>query len=170
MSTVLITGMSGTGKSAVLSELGWRGHRIADIDDLGWAVEVPLPDGSGLQQLWLEEPVTALLAEHSCGKLFVAGCASNQRKFTHRFDVVVLLSAPRDVLLDRIQTRTTNAFGRTAAERQRILDDLENVEPLLRKAATAEIVTTRPVPSVADEIEALVRGLVVPLKGGPEDR
>jgi len=54
MATVLITGVSGTGKSTVLTELGRRGHRIADIDDLGWAVEVPLPDGSGLQQLWRE--------------------------------------------------------------------------------------------------------------------
>ncbi len=170
MATVLITGMSGTGKSTVLTELGRRGHRIADIDDLGWAVEVSLPDGSGLQQLWREEPVTALLAEHSNGSLFVAGCASNQRKFANRFDVVVLLSAPRDVLLDRVQTRTTNPFGQAAAERQRILDDLERVEPLLRTSATAEIVTNRPVPDVADEIEALARGPVAPLEGGPEAR
>ncbi len=122
-----------------------------------------------MQQLWREEPVTALLAEYSSRSLFVAGCASNQRKFANRFDVVVLLSAPRDVLLDRIQTRTTNPFGRTAAELQRILDDLEHVEPLLRASATAEIVTNRPVPDIADEIEALARGPVVPLEGAPED-
>ena len=79
MAIVLITGMSGTGKATVLTELGLRGHRIADIDELGWAVEVPLPDGSGPQQLWLEEPVTALLAAHSSGSLFVAGCASKHR-------------------------------------------------------------------------------------------
>lgn len=75
------------------------------------------------------------------------------------------------MLLDRIQTRTTNPFGRTAAERQRILDDLEHVEPLLRTSATAEIVTDRPVPDIADEIEALARGPIVPPRGprGPLD-
>jgi dephospho-CoA kinase len=31
---VLVTGMSGTGKSAVLAELERRGHRVVDKDEL----------------------------------------------------------------------------------------------------------------------------------------
>ena len=35
---MLVTGMSGTGKSTVLAELGRRGHRVVDTDAPGWIV------------------------------------------------------------------------------------------------------------------------------------
>ena len=40
-----------------------------------------------------------------------------EAKFYDRFDAVVLLSAPADVILDRIRRRTTNAYGKTWNER-----------------------------------------------------
>lgn len=49
-SVVLVTGMSGTGKSAALTELKRRGHRVIDTDDPGWIVETHTasrPEGSG---------------------------------------------------------------------------------------------------------------------------
>jgi hypothetical protein len=48
-------------------------------------------------------------------------------------------------MLQRIATRSTNPFGNAAHERQRILTDLDAVEPLLRATSTVEIVTTIPV-------------------------
>ena len=63
----------------------------------------------------------ALLARHVTGWLFVAGRASNQGSFYDRFDAVVLLSVPREVMLQRIATRSINPFGKDAHERQRIL-------------------------------------------------
>jgi dephospho-CoA kinase len=33
---VLVTGMSGTGKSSALVELGRRGYRVVDTDGPGW--------------------------------------------------------------------------------------------------------------------------------------
>jgi hypothetical protein len=36
---------------------------------------------------------------------------ANQGRFYDRFDAVVLLSAPADVILERIEARTTNTFG-----------------------------------------------------------
>ena len=86
----------------------------------------------------------ALLAQHVTGWLFVAGCASNQASFYDRFDAVELLSVPREVMLQRIATRSTNPSGKSPHEQQRILADLETVEPLLRATLTAEIVTTTP--------------------------
>lgn len=154
MRVVLLTGMSGTGKSTVLAELARRGHRVVDTDDRGWSEEVPTADG-GIEQLWLEGPVSALLAERGRGTLFVSGCAANQVRFYDRFDAVVLLSVPEDVLLDRLVRRRTNDFGKSAADRARILADLRAVEPLLRRGATAEIDGRRPVAEVADELEAL---------------
>ena len=57
----------------------------------------------------------------------------------------------------RIATRSTNPFGKAAQERQRILADMEAVEPLLRATSTVEIVTTIPVTKVVDAPESLAR-------------
>jgi adenylate kinase family enzyme len=157
MTRVLITGMSGTGKSTALAGLARRGHRVVDADLSAWSIEVASPDGSGAEQLWREDVMDALLAQHVSGWLFVAGCASNQGLFYDRFDAVVLLSVPRDVMLQRIATRSTNRFGKGAHERRRILADLEAVEPLLRATSTVEIVTTIPAPKVVDELESVAR-------------
>lgn len=154
---ILVTGMSGTGKSTVLAGLARRGYRVADTDYDGLTEDVPLPDGSGLEQLWREDLMSALLAEDSDGPLFVSGCTSNQGKFYDRFDAVVLLTAPTDVLLERLATRTTNPFGKDPAELDRILEDLATVEPWLRRAATIEISTERPLEDVVEAIEALAR-------------
>lgn len=69
--------------------------------------------------------------------LFVSGCVANQGRFYPRFDAVVLLSAPAAVILEHVATRETNDFGKSVAERDRILRDLVTVEPLLRAGAIA---------------------------------
>jgi shikimate kinase len=152
---VLVTGMSGTGKSTVLIQLTERGHQIVDADDDGWSQEFPTADGLSREQLWREDRMDALLAGKPSGSLFVAGCASNQGRFYDRFDAVVLLSVPVEVLLERLASRDTSDFGKDPADRARILQDLAEVEPRLRATATAELVTRRPVGEVVDAIEEL---------------
>jgi broad-specificity NMP kinase len=157
VTTVLVTGMSGTGKSTALAELARRGHRVVDTDDGGWSEDVPAAGSTGIEQLWREDRIDALLSEGRDGPLFVSGCVANQGAFYPRFAAVVLLSVPEPVLLDRVAARTTNDFGKTDAERARILADLHEVEPVLRSGATAEIDTRIPVAEVADRIEAIAR-------------
>jgi dephospho-CoA kinase len=147
LGVVLVTGMSGAGKSTVLAELARRGHRVVDTDVGGWI------DESGPEPLWREDRIAALLDEDSEGALFVAGCVANQGRFYPRFDAVVLLSAPTDVILDRLATRRTNDFGKSNEEREKILEDIASVEPVLRAGASAEIDTRRPLEDVADELE-----------------
>ena len=66
----------------------------------------------------------------------------------------MLLTAPAKVILERVARRESNAFGKRQAERDRILDDLAKVEPLLRAGATAEIDTRAPLDEVADALES----------------
>ena len=146
---VLVTGMSGTGKSSVLLELARRGLRTVDTDEPGWKEE---REG---EELWCEDRIAALLDEP--GNLVVSGTVMNQGRFYDRFDAVVLLSAPADVILDRIAARTTNRFGKSPEERERILADLAEAEPLLRAGCTHELDATRPLAKIADELEALAR-------------
>jgi adenylate kinase family enzyme len=153
---VLVTGMSGTGKSTALHLLGERGHRVVDTDTDEWSEWLTLPDGSR-DWVWREEAIDQLLAQHEDGALFVAGCKSNQGKFYGRFDHVALLSAPADVLLARIDGRTNNPYGKSDEERELILQHLATVEPLLRATATIEIDASAPAEEVARRLEELVQ-------------
>ena len=123
MTRVLITGMSDTGKSTTLAELARRSHRVVGADLPAWSIEVASADGFGMEQVWREDAMDTVLAEHIIGWLFVAGCASNQGSFYDRFDVV-RLSVPREVMLQRITSRSPNPFGKAVHERQRISADL----------------------------------------------
>ena len=154
MAIVLITGMSGTGKSTAVRGLAARGHRAVDTDTDRWSRWVTEPDGAA-DWVWREEAMTELLTGHGAGSLFVAGCRSNQGAFYPHFDHVVLLSAPAEVLLARIAARTDNPYGKSPAERAAVLDHLAHVEPLLRATATAEINACAPADQVVRELEAL---------------
>jgi RNase adaptor protein for sRNA GlmZ degradation len=154
MPKVLVTGMSGTGKSAALQVLGKRGHRVVDTDTGQWSHWVTSPGGSP-DWIWREDAIAALLATHQRGHLFVAGCKTNQGKFYAQFDHIALLSAPADVLLARIAARTSNPYGKHPAERALILQDLAEVEPLLRATATIEIDATAPLSQVVRHLENL---------------
>jgi dephospho-CoA kinase len=154
MAKILITGMSGTGKTTALRALGARGHRTVDTDSDRWSRWVTLPDGSQ-DWIWREQAMRELLTGRAAGSLFVAGCKSNQGEFYPLFDHVVLLSAPAEVLLARIAARTDNPYGKSPAERAMVLDHLAQVEPLLRATATAEIDASAPVEEVVRRLERL---------------
>jgi len=154
---VLITGMSGTGKSTVLRALAERGHRTVDTDRDIWSHWVTMPDGSA-DWVWREDAVRGLLAGHRQGALFVAGCKSNQGRLYEMFDHVVLLSAPAEVLLARVAAREDNPYGKSPEERALILHHLAHVEPLLRLTATAEIDASLPLDEVVRQLEDLVQG------------
>jgi dephospho-CoA kinase len=143
---VLVTGMSGTGKSSALAELARRGFRTVDTDEPGWK------DG----ERWREEPITELLAED--GTLFVSGTVENQGRFYDRFDAVVLLSAPPAVMLERIDARTNNPFGKSSEERAKVLADLAEFEPLLRAGCTHELDASRPLADVVADLARIGSG------------
>jgi shikimate kinase len=143
---VLLTGMSGTGKSSVIRALAARGYKAVDTDD-GWCE--PLPD---CRQQWREDAIGELLATEDAGVLFVAGCEENQVRFHRQFDLIILLSAPAEILVERLRSRTTNCYGKAPGELGRVLDDLHAVEPLLRTAADHEIQTTMPLTEVVTAV------------------
>src|SRR6478672_2986851 len=142
MKRVLITGMSATGKSTAINAMARHGFRAVDTDTEEWSTWVRTASGED-DWIWREDRVFRLLDEHDHRSLFVSACKSNQGTFHHRFDHIVLLTAPTPVILDRLATRTTNRYGRSAQERARILHEIESVEPLLRAAADVQIDTGR---------------------------
>jgi shikimate kinase len=145
MARVLVTGMSGVGKTTVLEELRRRGHTTVDTDYDGWE----LPNG-----MWDEQRMDQLLAFNR--DVVVSGTVENQGRLYDRFEHVVLLSAPLHVLVERVSTRTNNPYGTTPEQRAEIAQYLDTVEPLLRRGATLELDGQRPASKLADAIEDLV--------------
>jgi shikimate kinase len=151
--------MSGTGKSSALAELGRRGYRVVDTDDPGSRqyrkhVE-PFDELHRGEYLWVEDRMTALLGSEDDRSLFVAGGARNQSKFYDRFDAVVLLSAPADVILERVARRTANEYGKSPLERAEILADLAEIEPLLRQECTHVLDASRPIADIVADLTAI---------------
>jgi shikimate kinase len=147
MARVLLTGMSGSGKSTLLHALAVRDYPVVDTDYDGWVTS----DG-----LWDEPRMARLLEGHAT--VAVSGAVSNQRMFYNRFEHVVLLSAPEAVLLERVRTRDTNPYGRTPGEQDEIRRYIRDVEPLMRRAATAELDARLPVGDLAMALSLLLDG------------
>lgn len=160
---VLVTGMSGVGKSTALAGLAQRGYATVDTDDERWTAVI------GDEPLWREPLIDALLKQPRAQPLFVQGTVANQWRFYDRFDAVVLLTAPTEVVLERVHRRTNNPFGKSAEERARILSDIEEIEPLLRRSATHEIDTTRPLAEVIDALVCIAETAVAHADPRPVD-
>ncbi len=135
--------MSGTGKSALVAELRARGLEAYDADDDGFSE----PRGDG-RWGWRRDRVAGLLATGR--PLFFAGCSEEQADLP--FDYRVLLTAPTEVLVKRLRTRTGNAYGREAGELAQVLADLAEIEPLLRRSADVVLTSTEPPRTLADRL------------------
>lgn len=146
MAKVLLTGMSGTGKSTVLAELQARGYETVDTDYEAWR----LSDGK-----WDEQRMAELLA--STKQIIVSGTVENQGNFYQYFDHIVLLSAPLRVLLERVKNRTNNSYGKTPEQQSQIAAYKQSIEPLLRQDATLELDSQAPIEEIADCIEKLLK-------------
>jgi shikimate kinase len=136
--------MSGVGKSTLLAELARRGFATVDTDYGGWTG----PDG-----LWDEGRMSRLLDEDD---LVVSGTVANQGRFYGRFDHVVLLTAPVATLLERVEGRLDNPYGKKREHRAEIARYVQEVEPLLRRGATTVLDGRRA--DLADRVEELLGG------------
>ncbi len=138
MKRVLITGMSGTGKSAVIQELVSRGYPAHDLDTPEWSewIDAAPSDGltpvQGKDWVWREDRVRALLSGPGAATLFISGCAENMSGLFPLIDCIILLvracrhhpRASRSPLLRRVrpcrgraaQGGRSHRDGRAAAE------------------------------------------------------
>ena len=103
MKRVLITGMSGTGKSTVIQELASRGYPAHDLDTPEWSEWIDaapsddLTPVQGNDWVWRESRVRELLSGSEEGTLFISGCAENMNRLFPLIDCITcspLLSKP----------------------------------------------------------------------------
>jgi shikimate kinase len=166
MKRLLLTGMSGTGKSTLTSALAARGFKAIDLDCDTFSEWVELNDASAIpgspvesdrDWMWRANRVDELLSIEDADVLFLSGCASNMGQFLPRFNHVVLLSAPADLIVQRLRSRTTNPYGKHPDQIARVLELRETVEPLLRRVATHEIDSSASVEQVVAAVLRLIQ-------------
>lgn len=158
MKRILLTGISGVGKSTIIGELAQRGYTAIDLDGDDYSQWAPLdgdiaaaagtPVEAGRDWIWRADRVERLLSTTRAEVLFVSGCAPNMRRFLPQFDHVILLTAPAPLIVERLRTRNTNDYGKHPDEIARVLELKESVEPLLRRAASHAIDSAMPLDDV----------------------
>src|SRR5690242_9352637 len=103
--------MSGTGKSTVIGELAARGYKAVDADSDDFSEWVEFMGDTGMSGspveperdwVWREDRIQDILSTEDADVLFLSGCAQNMGQFLPQFDHVVLLSAPADVIVERL--------------------------------------------------------------------
>ena len=97
--------MSAVGKSTIAERLSELGYKAVDTDVGGYSVVDERGD-----QHWDVDRIRRLLATEDADVLFVAGSDDAQVHFYRDFDHTILLSAPRDVMVERLENRTNNPF------------------------------------------------------------
>lgn len=158
MKRILITGMSGTGKTSMIRELLARGHQAYDLDTPEWSHWVPAAPGDDLTPaqgedwVWQLDKVEALLSRSTPGPLSVSGCAENMAGLFPLFDAIVLLSAPLPTIMARLAARTGSGYGHAEEERRKVAALITAIEPLLRQSADFEIDTRQPVQATVDAL------------------
>lgn len=148
MVKVLLTGMSGVGKSTVLNFLHKDGHITIDLDEGDWIIF----DESVDDYLMDTNKIIAFIQNNQKKHLFLAGTTINQREIYPYVDYVISLTAPLSVMRDRINMRTNNPFGKSETEWSRILEDTKLFETQIIGGSDFTVSTDQAIEKTVREI------------------
>jgi shikimate kinase len=81
--------------------------------------------------------MSALLSQHDT--IAVSGTAQSQGRFHDRFEHVIYLQVPLEVLLERVRSRINKPYGKTSDQQADITRYVAEAEPRIRRAATLEL-------------------------------
>ena len=174
MGLFYITGVSGSGKSAVERELRKLGYEAHDVDDpdIGGAYNnltnqiEAVPPASERTSEWflahswrIRRDRVEVFKTQSVGRpIFICGTAGNEHEVLDLFDEVVHLDIDEATLRFRISSRENNDFGKTASELRMILERHAAARRSYRQAQARVIDATQSVSEVVGEIlDTLVR-------------
>ncbi len=126
--SILITGVAGSGKSAVcdeLEKLGYKAFGIEDMKDMFTMIDrttgkkSEIFDNDNIEMVkkhdWIcdKEKLRKLIEDNKDGIVFYAGTGSNMDDILPLFDMVFLLKPSPETLTKRLSKRTSEKFGRT---------------------------------------------------------
>lgn len=170
MSLFYVTGVPGTGKSAVQKELTQQGYEAFDIDGSRFGGPVNKATGKSTtvppieqrsadwfdQHEWrVSRPAIEELKESSAGKnVYLCGTATTENLVWDLFDKILYLNIDENTLKTRIANREDNDFGKTDDELQLILERYRTAQENLGNLAVTIIDATSP---IEDVIRAVIK-------------
>ena len=167
MSAVLITGMSGAGKSTIAQVLARRGLASLDadgdpllarsVDSDGNVVEDPsVPDFAWLaRHSWAWDParLDVLIRTAAPATLYVCGGAANELELADRFTQMFLLEMDEPTMLARLDAPSRdNEWGRIGDTREHLRRRLPGHQDRLRAFGAIPIDARQPLDQVVDAI------------------
>lgn len=169
MPLIYITGVAGTGKSAISRVLQSKGYTAydTDLDDLwAWhhaatgqrlrASDAP----KRLNAKWFAEYECRLvreriehIAREAEGNLvFLCGTSANDADIHHLLDKVIFLTIDHETLLCRLKYRKSNTFGKGKSEVAHVLHWLQPAEDYYRSFGAVMQDATAPLEVVVEQI------------------
>ena len=167
---VLVTGVSGSGKSAIARRLTAMGRDAISMDAdeqlTGWHHTVSgqrtarpdVPDAAWLAEhewRWDPDRLDAIIADARIRNdvLFLCGHAANGLDLADRFDACLLLELDRATMTRRLRDPSRgNVYGRTGASRDHALAAYDTFVASWRRYGAVTIDATEPLDTVADEV------------------
>jgi shikimate kinase len=169
VSLIFITGVAGSGKSAIRKELSARGYEAYDTDkdglsewfnkDTGKSVYSPREEWGSRSAEWYAkhelntslDRIRELATQAKTKVIFLCGSTSNRREVMKLCSLVVGLDISEEVLRQRIAARK-NLFGKQQHELDKILEWRKKVTADIRRAGAIIIDANRPLEEVVDDV------------------
>lgn len=162
---IYITGVAGTGKSSVITELNKRGIDAFDIDNRDMCYWIDRNENmaeykTGIGKEWIEkhdyicntEKLRKLIDSQRSDLVFISGISDNQNEYIDWFDKIILLQCDKDRLRNRLETRNTNDFAKEKSEQEFVLDMQKDFDNDLLKRGAIPIDSCDNVKNVTDKI------------------
>lgn len=134
--SVLITAVTGSGKSTVCKVLKAMGYNSVDIEDVPGLFSLvdektglPMPkhDNSDVNLVkrgdWIcdKKKLKELVSREKSGRTFYCGAATNYEEIWDVFDRVIILTVSNKTTLERLKTRKLGEFGNSQEVRDWVL-------------------------------------------------
>jgi len=165
--SIFVTGIAGSGKSAICDELNKFGYKAYDIENMeGLFTMVDKKTGKPFKDYdddnlelvkradWIcdKKKLQKLIRKSSKGIVFYCGVASNLDDLLPLFDKIFLLKVSQKILRERLSTRTSNDFGRTAEVRKWIFSWKKWWEDHMKEKGVIVIDVSRSPREIANDI------------------
>ena len=166
MALIFITGVPGSGKSAVERLLRKMGYESYDADSIGAAYNiqsgavVKVPPAEERTPEWFQahqwrvqrERVEQLEQASRAKPIFICGTASNEEELWDLFDQVFILRIDEQTLRQRLHSRVDNDYGKNEHELQEILDKHKASARKFSLPKVTAVDATQPLEAVVSEI------------------